>query len=146
MIGLITGTLLAKQPPEIMIQAGGIGYEISMSMHSIYALPTEGQPVTVFTHFVVREDAQLLFGFIEKEERTVFRELIKANGVGPKLAITILSGMSVQDLIRAVGYEDVSSLVKIPGMHPIPQTPTQTITQTQPKQPKMRPQPFLVIS
>lgn len=116
MIGLITGTLLAKQPPEIMIQAGGIGYEISMSMHSIYALPTEGQPVTVFTHFVVREDAQLLFGFIEKEERTVFRELIKANGVGPKLAITILSGMSVQGLIRAVGYEDVSSLVKIPGV------------------------------
>lgn len=116
MIGLITGTLLAKQPPEIMIQAGGIGYEISMSMHSIYGLPAEGETVTVFTHFVVREDAQLLFGFIEKQERLVFRELIKANGVGPKLAITILSGMSVQDLIRAVGYEDVTSLVKIPGV------------------------------
>ena len=115
MIGLITGTLLAKQPPDIMIQAGGIGYEVGMSMHSIYALPAEGEPVTVFTHFVVREDAQL-YGFVEKEERTVFRELIKANGVGPKLAITILSGMSVQDLIRAVGYEDVSSLVNIPGV------------------------------
>jgi len=116
MIGLISGKILAKQPPEIVIDAGGIGYEISMPMTSFYQLPAVGETTTVYTHFVVREDAQLLFGFAELKERTIFRELIKANGVGPKLALTILSGMSAGQLMQAVSFEDVSALVKLPGV------------------------------
>jgi Holliday junction DNA helicase RuvA len=116
MIGLITGKILYKQPPEIMVEAYGVGYEISMPMTSMYQLPNVGETVTVFTHFVVREDAQLLFGFADQNERSVFRELIKANGVGPKLALTILSGMSAQQLMQAVSFEDVSALVKLPGV------------------------------
>jgi Holliday junction DNA helicase RuvA len=87
-----------------------------MPMTSIYQLPEIGEIATVFTHFVVREDAQLLFGFADQQERTVFRELIKANGVGPKLALTILSGMSAAQLIQCVGFEDVTTLVKLPGV------------------------------
>ncbi|MBE1287416.1 MAG: Holliday junction branch migration protein RuvA [Alteromonadaceae bacterium] len=116
MIGLISGKILAKQPPEIVIDAGGVGYEISMPMTSFYQLPAVGETTTVYTHFVVREDAQLLFGFAELKERTIFRELIKANGVGPKLALTILSGMSAGQLMQAVSFEDVSALVKLPGV------------------------------
>ena len=116
MIGLITGKILAKQPPEVLIEAGGIGYEVNMPMTSIYQLPENGEITTVFTHFVVREDAQLLFGFADKQERIVFRELIKANGVGPKLALTILSGMSAAQLVQCVGFEDVTTLVKLPGV------------------------------
>lgn len=116
MIGLITGKILAKQPPEVLIEAGGIGYEVNMPMTSIYQLPEVGEITTVFTHFVVREDAQLLFGFADKQERIVFRELIKANGVGPKLALTILSGMSAAQLVQCVGFEDVTTLVKLPGV------------------------------
>ncbi|MCP3428111.1 Holliday junction branch migration protein RuvA [Opacimonas viscosa] len=116
MIGLITGKILAKQPPEVLIEAGGIGYEVNMPMTSIYQLPEIGEITTVFTHFVVREDAQLLFGFADKQERIVFRELIKANGVGPKLALTILSGMSAAQLVQCVGFEDVTTLVKLPGV------------------------------
>jgi Holliday junction DNA helicase RuvA len=116
MIGLITGKILAKQPPEVLIEAGGIGYEVNMPMTSIYQLPDVGEITTVFTHFVVREDAQLLFGFADKQERIVFRELIKANGVGPKLALTILSGMSAAQLVQCVGFEDVTTLVKLPGV------------------------------
>lgn len=116
MIGLIHGKILYKQPPEVVIDAGGVGYEISMPMTSFYQLPNVGDVTTVFTHFVVREDAQLLFGFVEQKERTIFRELIKANGVGPKLALTILSGMSAAQLMQAVSFEDVSALVKLPGV------------------------------
>ena len=116
MIGLISGKILAKQPPEIVIDAGGVGYEISMPMTSFYQLPAVGETTTVYTHFVVREDAQLLFGFAELKERTIFRELIKANGVGPKLALTILSGMSAGQLMQAVSFEDISALVKLPGV------------------------------
>ena len=116
MIGLISGKILAKQPPEIVIDAGGVGYEISMPMTSFYQLPAVGESTTVYTHFVVREDAQLLFGFADLKERTIFRELIKANGVGPKLALTILSGMSGAQLMQAVSFEDVTALVKLPGV------------------------------
>lgn len=116
MIGLISGKILAKQPPEIVIDAGGVGYEISMPMTSFYQLPAVGESTTVYTHFVVREDAQLLFGFADLKERTIFRELIKANGVGPKLALTILSGMSAAQLMQAVSFEDVTALVKLPGV------------------------------
>ncbi len=94
MIGRIRGTLAEKQPPEILVDVAGVGYEIHMPMTSFYQLPAVGDEVVVYTHFVVREDAQLLFGFADKMERGLFRELIKANGVGPKLGLAILSGMS----------------------------------------------------
>lgn len=116
MIGLIRGTLLEKTPPEIVIEAGGVGYEIQLPMTSFYQLPETGQEATVYTHFVVREDAQLLFGFADKSERALFRELIKVNGVGPKLALTILSGMSAAQFIQCVSHDDVSGLVKLPGV------------------------------
>ena len=116
MIGRIRGILIEKQPPEVLIEAGGVGYEIQMPMTSFYQLPETGQEATVYIHFVVREDAQLLFGFADKQERALFRELIKVNGVGPKLALTILSGMSAEQFIQCVSHDDVSGLVKLPGV------------------------------
>lgn len=116
MIGRIQGTLIEKQPPEVLIDVGGVGYEVQMPMTSFYQLPAVGDNVTVFTHFVVREDAQLLFGFADKMERGLFRELIKANGVGPKLGLTILSGMSAPQFLTSVQNEDVSALVSLPGI------------------------------
>lgn len=116
MIGRIRGTLVEKNPPEILIDAHGVGYEIQLPMTSFYQLPDVGDEAIIFTHFVVREDAQLLFGFATKTERTLFRELIKANGVGPKLALTILSGMSAEQFVHCVQHEDVTSLVKLPGV------------------------------
>lgn len=116
MIGRIQGTLIEKQPPEVLIDVGGVGYEIQMPMTSFYALPNAGETVTVYTHFVVREDAQLLFGFSDKFERGLFRELIKANGVGPKLGLAILSGMSASQFLTSVQHEDVSALVSLPGI------------------------------
>ncbi|MBU3022447.1 Holliday junction branch migration protein RuvA [Aestuariibacter sp. A3R04] len=116
MIGRIEGRLLEKQPPEVLIDVNGIGYEIQMPMTSFYQLPAVGENVAVYTHFVVREDAQLLFGFADKMERGLFRELIKANGVGPKLGLTILSGMSAAQFLNSVRSEDVSALVSLPGI------------------------------
>ena len=111
MIGRLRGTLIEKQPPEILLEVMGVSYEINMPMTCFYELPTEGDEVIIFTHFVVREDAQLLFGFNHKTERALFRELIKANGVGPKLGLAILSGMSAQQFVSCVHNEDASSLV-----------------------------------
>ena len=116
MIGRIRGTLAEKQPPEILVDANGVGYEIHMPMTSFYQLPAVGEEVVVYTHFVVREDTQLLFGFADKMERGLFRELIKANGVGPKLGLTILSGMSAGQFLSAVQNADVSALVSLPGI------------------------------
>lgn len=116
MIGRIQGILVEKQPPEILVDVAGVGYEIQMPMTSFYQLPNVGEQVTVFTHFVVREDAQLLFGFADKMERGLFRELIKANGVGPKLGLAILSGMSAGQFLQSVQQEDVSALVSLPGI------------------------------
>lgn len=116
MIGRLQGILLAKQPPEILIDVQGVGYEVQLPMTCFYELPKVGEVATVYTHFVVREDAQLLYGFIDTKERTLFRELIKANGVGPKLALTILSGMSAGQFMQCVKFEDVTSLVKLPGV------------------------------
>ena len=116
MIGHLHGTLIAKNPPEILIDVNGVGYEVQMPMTCFYQLPALGEQVTIITHFVVREDAQLLYGFIELSERVLFRELIKANGVGPKLALTILSGMSAAQFMQCVKFEDVSGLVKLPGV------------------------------
>ncbi|GGD68066.1 Holliday junction branch migration protein RuvA [Lacimicrobium alkaliphilum] len=116
MIGRIRGILVEKQPPQILIEAAGVGYEIQLPMTSFYQLPDAGEEVTVYTHFVVREDAQLLFGFANQSERALFRELIKANGVGPKMALTILSGMSAAQFVNCVQQQDVNALVKLPGV------------------------------
>lgn len=116
MIGRLQGILIAKNPPEILIDVNGVGYEVQMPMTSFYQLPSAGESVTIVTHFVVREDAQLLYGFIDINERALFRELIKANGVGPKLGLTILSGMSATQFMHCVKLEDVSGLVKLPGV------------------------------
>ncbi|CAI8154266.1 Holliday junction branch migration protein RuvA [Pseudidiomarina mangrovi] len=116
MIGQLSGTLIAKHPPEIMIEVNGVGYELQMPMTCLYELPDVGQAVRVITHFVVREDAQLLYGFNTFAERSLFRQLIKAQGVGPKLALTIMSGMTAHQFVHAVTHDDVSSLVKLPGV------------------------------
>lgn len=116
MIGRIRGILVEKLPPFVLVDVMGVGYEIQMPMTSLYQLPETGCEVNIYTHFIVREDAQLLFGFANKDERALFREVIKANGVGPKLALTILSGMSAQQFIVAVNEGDVTSLVKLPGV------------------------------
>ncbi|WP_159567565.1 Holliday junction branch migration protein RuvA [Budvicia diplopodorum] len=116
MIGRLRGIILEKQPPEVLIEINGVGYEVFMPMSCFYELPDRGQEAIIFTHFVVREDAQLLYGFNDKQERALFRELIKVNGVGPKLALAILSGMSAQQFVHAVEQEQVSILVKLPGV------------------------------
>lgn len=116
MIGRIAGTLVEKSPPEVLVDVAGVGYEIQLPMTCFYQLPDVGNPVSIITHFVVREDAQLLYGFIDKFERTLFRELIKANGIGPKLACTILSGVSAQQFMQSVIHQDVTTLVKLPGV------------------------------
>ncbi|ACS85933.1 Holliday junction branch migration protein RuvA [Musicola paradisiaca] len=116
MIGRLRGIVLEKQPPLVLIEAAGVGYEVHMPMTCFYELPELGQESVIFTHFVVREDAQLLFGFNNKQERSLFRELIKVNGVGPKLALAILSGMSAQQFVFAVEREEIGALVKLPGV------------------------------
>lgn len=116
MIGRLRGIILEKQPPLVLLEAGGVGYEVHMPMTCFYELPEAGLEAIVFTHFVVREDAQLLFGFNNKQERTLFRELIKVNGVGPKLALAILSGMSAQQFVNAVEREEPAALIKLPGI------------------------------
>ncbi|WP_028115519.1 Holliday junction branch migration protein RuvA [Ferrimonas senticii] len=116
MIARVRGVLVEKTAPEVVIECGGIGYEIQMPMTSFYQLPEVGVETTVITHFVVREDAQLLYGFASKEERALFRELIKTNGVGPKMALGIMSGMSAEQFVEAVQAENVTSLTKIPGV------------------------------
>lgn len=116
MIGRLTGELVEKTPPELLIDVSGVGYEIEASMNTFYKLPEVGTFVTIYTHFVVREDAQLLYGFADKQERSLFRTLIKVNGVGPKLALTILSGISAPEFIRTVHNEDVSALTRLPGV------------------------------
>ena len=116
MIGRLNGVLVEKQPPEILLEVSGVGYEVQMPMTCFYDLPKVGDNAIVYTHFVVREDAQLLFGFNNKTERALFRELLKANGVGPKLGLAILSGMSAQQFVSCVNNEDATALVKLPGV------------------------------
>jgi Holliday junction DNA helicase RuvA len=116
MIGRIHGVLIQKQAPDLLIDVQGVGYEVQVPMSTIYQLPEVGQAVTLHTHFVVREDAQLLFGFAASRERELFRALIKVNGVGPKLALTILSGIESDEFVRCVRDDDTASLVKLPGV------------------------------
>ena len=116
MIGRLRGTLIEKQPPELLIEVSGVGYEVQMPMSCFYELPNVGEEAIIYTHFVVREDAQLLYGFLSKQDRDMFRVLIKVNGVGPKLGITILSGLDSAALTRCVSNDEVSTLVKLPGI------------------------------
>lgn len=116
MIGRIRGTLVEKQSPELLIDVNGIGYEVLAPMTTIYQLPELGQQVSLHTHFVVREDAQLLYGFSDKQQRALFRALIKVSGVGPKLGLAILSGIEAQSFVRSIHDGDTATLVRIPGI------------------------------
>ncbi len=116
MIGRLTGVLLEKNPPQILLDVQGVGYELDVPMSTFYNLPALHEKVILHTHFVVREDAQLLYGFASTEERLAFRQLLKISGVGPKLALSVLSGLSLNDLAAAVANKDVGRLTKIPGV------------------------------
>jgi Holliday junction DNA helicase RuvA len=116
MIGRIAGTLLAKSPPALLVDVGGVGYEIDAPMSTFYRLPAVGEPVLLHTHLLVREDAQLLYGFASEAERALFRQLLKVSGVGAKLALVILSGVAVDELLAIVGDADAARLVRIPGI------------------------------
>lgn len=116
MIGHLRGRILEKQPPWMLLDVNGVGYEVEASMNTFYKLPEVGAEVSLHTHFVVREDAQLLYGFADQQEKLLFRSLIKVNGVGPKLALSILSGISAGDFIRSVHNEDTTALVRVPGV------------------------------
>lgn len=116
MIGRLRGTLAEKQPPHLIVDVNGLGYELEVPMTTLYRLPKVGEVVTLHTHLVVREDAHLLYGFHEKRERELFRELIRLNGVGPKLALALMSGLEVDELVRCVQAQDASALVKVPGV------------------------------
>ncbi len=116
MIGRLRGILLEKQPPQLLLDVAGVAYEVSASMTTFYHLPAIGNEVILFTHLAVREDAHQLFGFYEQRERTLFRTLIKVNGIGPKLALAILSSISPDDFVRCVNDNDTGNLVRIPGV------------------------------
>ena len=116
MIALLSGILFAKTPPRVIVQTAGLGYEVDLPMSSFYGLPAVGQSVTLLTHLVVREDAHLLYGFTTEGERAAFRELIKISGIGPRIALAVLSGLTVEQLSQAVALQDTASLVKVPGI------------------------------
>jgi len=115
-IGQIRGKLIEKNPPEILMEVGGITYELQIPMSTLYQLPELGRDLLLHTHFVVREDAQLLYGFYDKGDKAMFRALIRVNGVGPKLALGILSGMDVNEFVRTVRNNDVTTMANLPGI------------------------------
>lgn len=116
MIGKLSGILLEKNPPQVLVDCHGVGYEVHVSMNTFYNLPMEGQKTSLWTQFIVREDAQLLYGFETQEERATFRELVKVSGVGPRTALSILSGMGTADLAAAIATQETGRLVKVPGI------------------------------
>ena len=116
MIGRLSGILFDKNPAQLLVDCNGVGYEVSVPMSTFYNLPSTGEKVTLLTHMVVREDAQLLYGFGTSQERELFRQLIKISGIGARTALAILSGMSVSDLAQAVTLQDAGRLTKIPGI------------------------------
>jgi Holliday junction DNA helicase RuvA len=115
-IGFLKGRLAIKQPPMLLVDVGGVGYELEAPMSTFYGLPATGESVSLFTHLVVREDAHILYGFGSEGERRLFRGLLKVSGVGPKIALGVLSGASVEDFLRIVEAEDVAMLTRIPGI------------------------------
>jgi len=116
MIGKLTGQLLEKNPPQILVDCHGVGYEVDVPMSTFYQLPATGQVVSLLTHFVVREDAQILYGFATAAEREAFRQLIRISGVGPRTALSVLSGLSVTELAQAVTAQEAGRIVKVPGI------------------------------
>ncbi|MGB7540464.1 MAG: Holliday junction branch migration protein RuvA [Burkholderiales bacterium] len=116
MIGRLAGVLLEKNPPQILVDAGGVGYEVEVPMSTFYNLPATGERVTLLTHLAVREDAHLLYGFATEPERRAFRQLLKISGVGARTALAVLSGMSVAELVEVVAAQESGRLVKIPGI------------------------------
>ena len=116
MIGRLSGVLADKNPPQLLVDCNGVGYEVDVPMSTFYNLPGVGEKVTLLTHFIVREDAQILYGFGSPGEREAFRQLIKISGVGPRTALSVLSGMSVADIAQAVTAQDAGRLVKVPGI------------------------------
>lgn len=116
MIGRLTGILLEKNPPQVLIDVHGVGYEVDVPMSTFYNLPGNGEKVTLLTHFIVREDGQFLYGFASESERYAFRQLIKISGVGARMALAVLSGLSVGDLAQAIARQESGRLTKIPGI------------------------------
>ena len=116
MIGRLSGTLVEKNPPQILLEVRGVAYEVDVPMSTFYNLPAAGEPVTLFTHLVVREDAHLLFGFASETERRAFRQLIKISGIGARTALAVLSGLSVAELAQAVTLQESGRLTRIPGI------------------------------
>ncbi|GLK62372.1 Holliday junction branch migration protein RuvA [Azotobacter vinelandii] len=116
MIGRLRGILVEKQPPHLLVEANGVGYEVEVPMTTLYRLPSLNEPVTLHTHLVVREDAHLLYGFCERRERELFRELIRLNGVGPKLALALMSSLELDELVRCVQAGDIKALTRVPGV------------------------------
>jgi Holliday junction DNA helicase RuvA len=116
MIGRLRGQLLAKHPPQVLIDVGGVGYEVEAPMSTFYDLPAVGESVTLVTHLVVREDAHVLYGFLHERDRALFRDLLKVTGVGAKMALAILSGMDAQRFAGCVGQEDINALSRLPGI------------------------------
>ncbi|MBU1223111.1 MAG: Holliday junction branch migration protein RuvA [Gammaproteobacteria bacterium] len=116
MIGRICGTLAAKQPPQVLVDVNGVGYEIDVPMSTFYNLPAIGEKVSLLTHLAIREDAHLLYGFGSETERAAFRELLKVSGIGAKTALSVLSGLSVNDLAAAIAAQEIGRIVKVPGI------------------------------
>ena len=116
MIGLLSGVLIEKQAPDLLLDVQGVGYEVQAPMSTFYKLPPVGEAIVLYTHFVVREDAQLLYGFIDQSERWLFRALIRVNGVGPKLALAIQSGMEARQFVACVQRNDIKTLTSLPGV------------------------------
>ena len=116
MIGRVEGVLVEKNPPQVVVMSHGVGYEIDVPMSTFYNLPRTGEAITLLTHLVVREDAHLLYGFATASERSAFRQLLRISGVGPKVALSVLSGLSVDDLSVAVASQDAARLTKVPGI------------------------------
>ena len=116
MIGQIRGIILEKQPPQVLVDVQGVAYEIDAPMSTFYQLPDISQEVSLFTHFVVREDAHLLYGFYTRDERQLFRTLLKVNGVGPRMALTILSSIAADEFVHCVLHHDTASLIRLPGV------------------------------
>ena len=116
MIGKISGKLIERHPPQVLVDVHGVGYEIDVPMSTFYQLPANGSEVTLYTHLIVREDAHQLYGFASEQERHVFRQLLKISGVGARTALSVLSGMSVSDLYEAVSAQDSGRLIRVPGI------------------------------
>ena len=116
MIGRIEGILAAKQPPQVLVDVGGVGYEIDVPMSTFYNLPAIGEKISLLTHLAIREDAHLLYGFGSSIERTAFRELLKVSGIGAKTALSVLSGLSVNDLSLAIASQEIGRIIKVPGI------------------------------